>query len=290
MFKFNKNYISYGKTPIIMVLEAMIGPAKAERKPWQLIFYGLIFASFGILLALWVFRSQASMVMVFLTVFACIPLVYRTLKYEERKDMMNLKEKVLIKEHEKAIKFLMYLFFGFIIAYALWFVFMPETSSKQLFDVQLRTIQTINANITGRSYGLGTLFQIIANNMKVLLFCILFAFFYGAGSIFILTWNASVIGAAIGTFVNNKLADFGSYFIVIPIALMRYMTHGTFEILAYFIAGLAGGIISVAVINHDVDSEKFRHVLVDSLDLLLLSLGFLVLAAIIEVYITPVFF
>ena len=126
------------------------------------------------------------MVMVFLTVFACIPLVYRTLKYEERKDMMNLKEKVLIKEHEKAIKFLMYLFFGFIIAYALWFVFMPQNSAEGLFDVQLKTIESINSSVTGKSYGFGTFIQILANNMKVLLFCILFAFFYGAGAIFIL--------------------------------------------------------------------------------------------------------
>ncbi|HLC57213.1 MAG TPA: stage II sporulation protein M [Candidatus Nanoarchaeia archaeon] len=273
-----------------MVLESLIGPAKAERHPYWLLVYGLIYASFGILLALWVFKSQASMVMVFLTVFACMPLVYRTLKYEEKKDMRNLKEKVLIKEHGKALKFLMFLFFGFILAYTLWFVFMPKAGAESLFDVQLKTIETINAGVTGRAYGLGTLIQILANNVKVLLFCILFAFFYGAGTIFILTWNASVIGAAIGTFVHNKLADFGSYFVVIPIALMRYMTHGVFEILAYFTAGLAGGIISVAVINHDVDSQRFRHVLVDSLDLLLLSIGLLIVAALIEVYITPVFF
>jgi len=272
-----------------MVLEALIGPKKAERHPGWLLLYGLVFASFGILLSLWVFKSQASMVMVFLTVFACIPLVYRTLKYEEKKDLRNVKERVLIKEHGKALLFLMYLFFGFIIAYSLWFVFMPAVDSGQLFDVQLKTIQQINASVTGKTYGLGTFVQILANNMKVLLFCILFAFFYGAGSIFILTWNASVIGAAIGSFVHNRLAEFGSYFVAIPVGLLRYMTHGTFEILAYFIAGLAGGIISVAVINHDIDSKQFKHVVVDSLDLILLSVGVLILAAAVEVWVTPVF-
>src|SRR3989338_9144108 len=248
-----------------MVLESLIGPKKAEKKPYWLLFYGLLYASFGILLALWVFKSQASMVMVFLTVLACIPLMYRTFRYEEKKDMRNLRERVLIKEHGRALAFLMFMFLGFIIA-------------------------NINGNITGHNYGIGTLIQIFSNNLKVLLFCILFAFFYGAGTLFILTWNASVIGAAIGTFVHNKLADFGSYFVVIPVALMRYMTHGVFEIAAYFIAGLAGGIISVAVINHDVDSKKFRHVLIDSLDLLLLSIGVLIFAALVEVLVTPALF
>ena len=268
-----------------MVLESLIGPKKAEKNPKRLFFYGIVFTVFGILLALWVFKSQASMVMVFLTVIACIPLVYKTVKYEEKKDMLNYRERILIKEHGKALKFFMYLFFGMIVAYTLWFVFAP--GSEELFSVQLKTIETINANITGHSYGFGTLFQILANNMKVLLFCIFFAFFYGAGSIFILTWNASVIGAAMGTFAKNLMANSTNAFIAVNCSLIRYMSHGVFEILAYFIAGLAGGIISVAVINHDVDSERFKHVLIDSLDLLLLAVGVLIFAAFVEVYLTP---
>ena len=40
------------------------------------------------------------------------------------------------------------------------------------------------------------------------MFCLLFAVFYGFGSIFILTWNASVIGTAMGTFAENELKIF----------------------------------------------------------------------------------
>ena len=106
-----------------MVLESLIGPKKAEKNPKRLFFYGIVFTVFGILLALWVFKSQASMVMVFLTVIACIPLVYKTVKYEEKKDMLNYRERILIKEHGKALKFFMYLFFEMIVAYTLWFVY-----------------------------------------------------------------------------------------------------------------------------------------------------------------------
>jgi len=60
--------------------------------------------------------------------------------------------------------------------------------------------------------------------------------------------------------------------------------------LAYFTAGLAGGIISIAVIKHDFGSKKFTHVLIDSLDLIVISLVILLIAAFIEVHITPSLF
>ena len=148
--------------------------------------------------------------------------------------------------------------------------------------------KSVNTSATG-----GTLlFQIMANNIKVLLFCIFFSFFYGAGAIFILTWNASVIAAAIGSFVRNNLSEtFGlAYFSIFTIGVLKYMTHGIFEILAYFMGGLAGGIISVAVIRHDINTEAFRKVLYDSIDLILLATAIIVIGSYIEVYITPALF
>ena len=57
--------------------------------------------------------------------------------------------------------------------------------------------------------------------------------------------------------------------------------------IAYFMAGLAGGIISVAVINHDIKSEKFKHILLDSVDLSAGAVVILVLAALLEVFVSP---
>jgi len=74
---------------------------------------------------------------------------------------------------------------------------------------------------------------------------------------------------------------------VIESHLILDLIHGFFEIAAYFIAGLAGGIISIALIKHNL---KERRVLVDSLDLILISLAMLLVAALIEVFITPILF
>ena len=273
-----------------MVLESLIFPKKAEHRPWELLFLGALYASVGIFVALWVFRSEASMVMVLLTVIASMPLMYKTLKREEKKDMFISGERNLLREHGKALKFLMYLFFGFIIAYAIWFIFLVPDVTQNLFKVQINTINQINSRIIGNSVNNNVIFQIFFNNLKVLFFSITFAFFYGAGSIFILTWNASVIGVAIGKFAKDKLSTLGSYFFSIPVAIGRYMTHGVFEVLAYFVGGLAGGIISVAIINHDINSDKFKVIVRDSIDLILLSIVLLIVAALVEVFVTPVIF
>ena len=80
------------------------------------------------------------------------------------------------------------------------------------------------------------------------------------------------------------------YFSIGAYGLLRYAIHGIPEILAYFMAGLAGGIISIAAIRHDFGTKKFEHVLLDSADLLLLALVVTFLAGVLEVWVTPLIF
>ncbi len=283
-----------------MVLESLLNPLKAEKKPWEMFFIGYIYSSVAVLLSLWIFKEQSSLIMVFLTVMACVPIVYNTMKLEESKDLVIKKERMLLKEHNKAIVFLMFLFFGITLSFVTWYVFLPSSILNVVFDKQTATIQTINKQVSGNAYQqFSTFSKIFLNNTNVLAFAILFAFIYGAGAIFILTWNASVIGTAIGNFMRSNISQyagligvekFSSYFNVVSIGLLRYILHGIPEILAYFYGGLAGGIISVAVIKKHYKDERFSHILFDVSELLIISIAFLLVAAFIEVYITPLLF
>jgi uncharacterized membrane protein SpoIIM required for sporulation len=127
------------------------------------------------------------------------------------------------------------------------------------------------------------IFMIFANNIYVLIFTLIFSLIFGAGAIFILAWNASVIAAAIGIFSKLELK-------YLPLGLLRYMIHGLPEIAAYFIAALAGGIVSVAIIKHDTKTKKFWSILQDSLNLIIIAIIILFLSALIEVFITPILF
>ncbi|MBI2574262.1 stage II sporulation protein M, partial [Candidatus Woesearchaeota archaeon] len=82
----------------------------------------------------------------------------------------------------------------------------------------------------------------------------------------------------------------GSYLSTYSLGILRYMTHGWLEILAYFTVALAGGIISVAVLRHSVRSLEFRRALIDSAHLAAISMVMLIIAAGIEVYVTPALF
>ncbi len=284
-----------------MVIESFINPEKAEQRPWNLFFIGFLYATAATFLSLWIFKQYSSIVMVTLTVIAAVPLMYKTMKHEEKIDTELDEESKILRHHSKALSFLMFMFTGFLIAFTLWFVVLPADLVQVLFKSQLETIATINTKVSGNAVDqLTNIFSLIfLNNIKVLMFSIFFAFFYGAGAIFILTWNATVIAAATGSFIKDKIAAYtvsiGSvnafnYFNVFSLGLLRYAIHGIPEIAAYFIGGIAGGIISVAMINHDIESDKFKNIMLDALDLTMLAVLVLFIAAILEVFVTPIFF
>ncbi|MBD3163940.1 hypothetical protein GF323_01960 [Candidatus Woesearchaeota archaeon] len=268
-----------------MVLESIISPIKAEKNPWEMFFIGFLYSSAAVIISLFLFMEYASLVMIFFTVAASIPLIYWAIKLEEKKDLSIHSEKVLIKEHGKVLAFFVFLFLGFVVSFSLWYIMLPPEITVKLFEVQVNTINNINNPLTGNAVNLiGTFSKILFNNLRVLLFCLVFAFFYGFGAIFILTWNASIMGAAIGMFVRNHI---GNYITILPIALLKYLIHGIPEMIAYFMAGLAGGIISIAVIRHDLNSKKFRHIVLDSADMLFGSVIILIIAALLEIFVSP---
>jgi uncharacterized membrane protein SpoIIM required for sporulation len=190
----------------------------------------------------------------------------------------------------------MCLFLGIVVALSVAYVFLPQSITDITFNLQQQAIQKVNMNIQGQITHLDLFTRIFANNLKVLFFCIIFSFLYGTGALFILTWNASVVATAMGTIFKMELSRAASlvglqgvaaYFSAASFSFFRYMTHGILEMAAYFIAGLAGGIISIALIKHNLKEDK---VLIDALDLILLSLGVLLAAGLVEVYITPALF
>ncbi|MBN1502634.1 stage II sporulation protein M [Candidatus Woesearchaeota archaeon] len=283
-----------------MVIESLISPLKAEAKPLKMMLFGFIYTSIAIFLGWWIFKEQSSLVFVFLTTMAAVPLMYNTIKLEEKKDCMNLPEKTLLREHGRALALFMNLFVGVTLACTVWYTFLPNNIISFLFKIQSDTIIQINSTVTGFSIRNFEIFtKILSNNLKVLIFCVLFSFLYGVGAIFILTWNASVIGVAIGNFIRSEFYKISSslgftyltnYFHIVSIGLFRYAIHGIPEILSYFTAGLAGGIISTAVIKHDFGTKAYEKIVMDSSLLLLLSFFLIVTAAFLEVFVTPVLF
>lgn len=284
------------------MLEMIISPQKAERKPWEMFFIGAFYASAAILLVSWIFAkdsvlSQYSgiLVVTFCVMFT-IPFMYYLIRIEEERAVQKIGALKLLEQHRYALWAFLWLFIGFVVAFSFWYIILPTTDS---FKAQIDTFCLINRpgnfQTCVAQYGVKSssqtvfvsnkerLFLIFANNTYVLIFTLLFSLIFGAGAIFILAWNASVIAAAIGIFSQSSLS-------ALPIGLLRYLVHGVPEIAAYFMAALAGGIVSVAVIKHEMGSDSFWDVLQDSLDLVIASVVLLFLAGLLEVFLTPVLF
>ncbi|MBI5148120.1 stage II sporulation protein M [Candidatus Pacearchaeota archaeon] len=288
------------------MLEMIINPKKAERQPWEMFFVGLVYAALSVFLVDWIFLKDtvltqySSIFIVTFTVMFSIPFMYYLIRLEEKKDLVLKGEGSLLREHGKAIFALLFLFLGFIVAFSALYILLPSDVTAKNFQAQIEQYCAINmplqirecANQYGVEVPLGGkisasnlehFFSIFVNNIYVLIFILVFSLAFGAGAIFILVWNAGVIAAAIGIFTNAQIHH-------LHVGLLRYMIHGIPEIAAYFIAALAGGIISIAVIRHDFKSEKFWQVMRDSIDLVAIALVVLIAAGLIEVFITPTFF
>ena len=276
-----------------MVLELLINPKKIQGKPWEMFFVGFVYSFIAVFLSMWIFKGHVSIVMVTLTVIASIPFVHRMIELEEEKDLAISKEPSLLKAHSRAVSIFLFLFLGFVTSFCLLYLSLPVETVQNVFSSQINTIITINPDMpVGNFIGNFKLFgDIISSNMKILFFCMAFSFFYGAGAIFILTWNASIMATAIGSFIKSRLIDVASaagYIQITTLGLLQYLIHGIPEILAYFIGGLASGIISIAVIRQDFAGERLKHISHDALSLALIAIVILLIAGLIEVFLVPV--
>ena len=281
------------------MLEFLVNPKKAERKPWEMLIIGFFYAVLSIAIATFLFYKNPALekyssvfIVTFTTIFS-LPFMYFLIKLEEKKEVKMKEEKTIMREHGKALSALLFLFLGFTIAFALAFILLPKELTVTDFKAQLETYCNINPgdlkNCQGMTGQMTTqsvqssfrsVSTILANNFFVMITILIFSLLFGAGAIFILAWNASVIGAAIGLFSQNSIVN-------VPISLLRYLIHGIPEIAAYFVAALAGGIISVAMIKHGFGKKRFWKVMRDSLDLIIIAIIILILAAILEVFLTP---
>ena len=285
------------------MLESLVNPKRVEKGPWKMFFIGLLYASLSLLLVHWFFKGDAvlskfsGMIVVTFCVMFSLPFIYYVIKQEEEEDEQIEGFFSVWKTHSDAIYAFMWLFLGFIIAFSFWYMIL---GNSDLLNAQIETYCMINSpgniedcvakyDINQKTFSTGAatketrFLSIIENNVYVMIFTLLFSLIFGAGAIFVLAWNASVIAGAIGIFTKYQITD-------IPLGVARYMIHGFPEITAYFITALAGGIFGVGVIKNGFKSPKFLRILENVIILLFIAIIILIIAAAIEVYFTPILF
>src|SRR3989339_611955 len=255
------------------MFESIVNPKRMDKGPLKMLFIGLIYATLSLGIVKFAFSGDpvlsqySGIIVVTFCVMFSLPFMYFLIKQEEEEDEVVEGFFKVWKMHSDAVYSFMFLFLGFVLAFSFWYIIIGDST---LFNAQIETYCMINS--PGNIEGCVEKYDFSQKITSI-----------GAGAIFILAWNASVIAAAIGIFTNYSLSG-------IPMGIVRYMIHGFPEIAAYFITALAGGIFGVGAIRNGFKSQKFLRVVENSIILLFIAIIIIIIAGLIEVYFTPILF
>jgi uncharacterized membrane protein SpoIIM required for sporulation len=111
--------------------------------------------------------------------------------------------------------------------------------------------------------------MILGNNVIILIIAFALSVFFGAGSIFVLNYNASIAGVLYGSAFRTMLWGVPAF----SSNLLLFVPHTIIEILAYLLAAVGGGILV-----RGLTKDNIR----DSSVLFVISFMILVLGAWIE--------
>jgi len=254
-----------------MVLDRLLGVKETLKDPVKTFILGVIVSLISLFISYTIFTESTGLFAVVIITLATMPLMNRVIRYEEKEDEEMMESHTFFQRYGDIIISYIALFTGMILAMSISFVILPDNVSERVFDEQINEI-----NIIRGKFDFGNQFlEIFANNTSVLMLCFLFSFLFGSGAIFILGWNASVLAAAIGL-ISKSAGGMKA----LPAAVLMFLPHGSFEITAYFIGAIAGGLVSAAVMRKK--SLKFWFVVKDAAKLLIICFLFLVIGGIIE--------
>ena len=269
------------------MLESILNPNAVEKRPYEMFFLAVAVGFVATLLALMIGRgTEVSHLLIAFICISVAPLIVNVLTMEEERDEDVTPTGLLglLPRHKEVIEIYGYLFLGLIVSISLIYAFLPADVAASTFDSQASEISIIQGMATGRAINSCDFMCLAANNLGVLGLTLLFSVIFGAGALYVIAWNASIVGVLIGMIARTTAATsgqsiIGAYLIALPISLLRLFPHGIFEVGAYFMAGISGGILSAAVVRGQLSNKR---VLQDVAIIAVLSVLMIVIGAVIE--------
>ena len=260
-----------------MVVENLIKPQWVVKDPLYALYLGITLSFIGTSIGLFIFPEDASLAGILFTTLAGATFLLKVLDYvEESKGVWH--KNFFVRNKNIALTYALF-FVGITISYLIWYLILPPAASRIFFSKQIAVISSPIASLAGfvglfKGAGSATFALIVANNLKLVLVCLVLSLVYGAGAVLIITWNASVLGIFLGSLGRFTTA-------------LTFLPHTALEFIGFFLAAMAGGLLSLAFVPDKVKigSEKFNRVLKDAAILFIIAVAVIIIAALIEVYI-----
>ncbi|MFH1224531.1 MAG: stage II sporulation protein M [Candidatus Diapherotrites archaeon] len=300
-----------------MVLENLPGVGLAKKHSFLMFLEGVLLSTVGIWTVHYIFPAHTSVLAIAFVTIGVAPLINKLLCMETQEEASKPGWAIgFLARHFCIVRVYAWLTIGLVASFSLWYVVLPaETPTyctggsseieciiparDSVFAEQEKTFSTITGKATAttgdaaastggvgvteckdpETRSLGGCFGLIFNNNAIVLgLAILLSFIYGAGAIFLIGWNASVIGVFIGKEMLNVHVFAGLA------RAIGYLPHGIPEIMGYFIGAIAGGVISVEVTKRRFHTKEFWIITKDAAVLVLLAYAVLAFGALIEAW------
>lgn len=253
-----------------MVLEKLISPDHYRNSYFKSTLFGILITVIGLTLGYNLFPNDASLASIFFILIAAVPFFRTLMVQEERAEKTSHNLRQMLSRNKYAFEYFFFFYAGIFITYFVGALFLPDQMHSALFGNQFGVFSSVLGGFASQNH----FYAILFNNLKIVILALILSLIYGAGALMILTWNASVLGVF--------LAQQG-------LQLWKYLPHAGLEFLGFFAASIAGGILSAGIEKHEVGTKNFKHVYEDALFLVIAAVLIIILAAIVEVYVFPIF-
>ena len=281
-----------------MVVEELLTSHSAMRRPFYMILFAAVLSTVAMFSSYLIFPEHASILTIaFISIGATVIMHNTFMEAEEMSEKIKTKTPV----HPELVRMYIFFFVGLIISFSFWYAVLPSesqdlcitgqslclnnVSGNTFFKEQNKTLSQIDqlrAKLTGQAIaGNASSCQsdavcwfnvIFLNNFEVLLLALFFSFLYGAGAIFLIAWNASVIAVVIGK--SLLVGDYWKFLGLLP--------HGIPELVSYFAASIAGGLLSAAIVKGASQRHAFFHILDEVILFVIIGIASLLAGALIE--------
>lgn len=282
-----------------MALEFIFNAAKISKNPHIIFFETLVLSFMSAMLAIFIFPKEfvSIGILAFITI-GMVPVFAKLFSYSSY--LYNYSDSFFVR-HKTLFLQISYFFLGVFVSFIVLFFVLGGVTKEKVFSTQfqeIKGVENVRATITGQVSQTSissndtfskVFFLVLNNNLGVVLRAAVLSFFYGAGALFLIAWNASILATVIandifmnaGLVLSSPLGIFNAIFQSI-INFVGYLPHGFPEMLAYFVISFAGAMFARALVKGLFTTEFRWKVLGDILFMLVLSLLLVVVGAIIE--------
>jgi len=229
------------------------------------------------------FPADTGLAIVLLVTILLVPSLHHLVVFEEKLESKGASH--FWRRHHVIIKCYLGAFLGLLAGFLiLGFVNPAMLGYQQQQLVQEHLKPEIIATFLNQPYtpDTTTAIALFSHNLMYLLFGFVLSLFYGAGAIFLVAYNASFFAA----FVVELFAKWSAAGQLAAISLVHLLPESA----GFILTAIAGAEISRALIHEKLTGDAFRNVLKNCFLLLLFGIMFILLAAVLETYVTAVVF